>query len=239
MLKRAAIYTRVSHVNQVEVGSSIDNQTEKLKAFCAYNNYEIVAELSDAGVSGRKFINRQNFMKMMDLAANRQIDVVVVYSLSRFGRNVKDTLKWIDYLEKNNVSFYTQDFQADTSTSHGKLMLQMIAAFAEFESNQRSELIVSVMDHLKQNGKVYCGPTPFGFVKDGDDLRPQPEEIVIVNRIFKLKSEGVSYKKIADALNEDGILGKKGGRFQQMTIKKIVDNKIYERVIDTCSQDIV
>lgn len=232
-MKRAAIYTRVSHTNQVEDGSSIENQTEKLHAFCVYNNYEIVADLSDAGVSGRKFENRQNFMKMMEMAKNKQIDVVVVYSLSRFGRNLKDTLKWIEYLEKNNVSFYTQDFQADTSTSHGKLMLQMIAAFAEFESNQRSELITSVMDHLKDSGKVYCGPTPLGFVKEGDVLKPQDNELAIVRRIFTLKAEGVSYKNIADQLNEDGILGKKGGRFQQMTIKKIVDNRIYERFIDT------
>ena len=232
-MKRAAIYTRVSHTNQVEDGSSIENQTEKLHAFCKYNNYEIVADLSDAGVSGRKFENRQNFMKMMEMAKNKEIDVVVVYSLSRFGRNLKDTLKWIEYLEKNNVSFYTQDFQADTSTSHGKLMLQMIAAFAEFESNQRSELITSVMDHLKGSGKVYCGPTPLGFVKDGDVLKPQDKELDVVRRIFRMKSEGVSYKRIADDLNEDGILGKKGGRFQQMTIKKIVDNKIYERFIDT------
>jgi site-specific DNA recombinase len=232
-MKKAAIYTRVSHVNQVEDGSSIENQTDKLKAFCLYNNYEIVAELSDAGVSGRKFENRQNFMKMMDLAKNKKIDVVVVYSLSRFGRNLKDTLKWIEYLDKNNVSFYTQDFQADTSTSHGKLMLQMIAAFAEFESNQRSELITSVMDHLKDSGRVYCGPTPLGFVKEGDILKPQDNEISIVRRIFKLKSEGVSYRDIANQLNNDGIVGKKGGRFQQMTIKKIVDNRIYERFIDS------
>jgi site-specific DNA recombinase len=231
-MKKAAIYTRVSHVNQVEDGSSIENQTEKLKAFCAYNDYEIVAELSDAGISGRKFINRQNFMKMMALAENKKIDVVVVYSLSRFGRNLKDTLTWIEYLDKNGVAFYTQDFQADTSTSHGKLMLQMIAAFAEFESNQRSELITSVMGHLKTTGKVYCGPTPLGFVKDGDILKPQDNELSIVRRIFKLKEDGVSYKCIADQLNSDGLVGKKGGRFQQMTIKKIVDNKIYERFID-------
>jgi site-specific DNA recombinase len=225
--KRAAIYTRVSHTNQVEQGSSLDNQEEKLIDFCKYNSYDIVRILSDPGVSGRKFENRQNFMKMMDMAKNKQIDVVVVYSLSRFGRNLKDTLKWVEFLEKNNVSFYTQDFQADTSTSHGKLMMQMVAAFAEFESNQRSELISSVMGHLKSNKKVYCGPTPLGFDKVGEDLVLNPRELSVVKRIFTLKNQGLSYIKIATALNQDGISGKKGGKFSQMTIKRIVDNSIY------------
>ena len=70
-------------------------------------------------------------------------------------------------------------------------------------------------------------------MKEGDILKPQDNEISIVRRIFKLKSEGVSYRDIANQLNDDGIVGKKGGRFQQMTIKKIVDNRIYERFIDS------
>ena len=226
-MKRAAIYTRVSHTNQVEDGSSIENQTEKLNAFCKVKNYTIVADLSDAGISGRKFETRQNFMKMMDMAKNKQIDAVVVYSLSRFGRNLKDTLKWIEYLEKLGVSFYTQDFQVDTTTSHGKLMLQMIAAFAEFESNQRSELITSVMSHLKKNKKVYCGPTPLGFDKVGDDLVPNPQELSIVRRIYRMREEGDHLEVIANTLNDEGFIGKKGGRFQKMTISKILNNSIY------------
>jgi site-specific DNA recombinase len=226
-MKRIAIYTRVSHTNQVEDGSSIENQTEKLHAFCKVKDFTVVADLSDAGISGRKFETRPNFMKMIDLAKNKKIDAVVVYSLSRFGRNLKDTLKWIEYLENLGVAFYTQDFQFDTATSHGKLMLQMIAAFAEFESNQRSELITSVMGHLKSNKKVYCGPTPLGFDKSGDDLVPNPQELSIVRRVFRMRDDGCKLETIANSLNDDGFIGKKGGRFQKMTILKILNNSIY------------
>jgi site-specific DNA recombinase len=228
-VKRAAIYTRVSTTMQVEDGSSIDNQIDKLEAFCKYNGYDLDYRFSDPGVSGRKFENRPQFMQMIKLVEKKQIDVVVVYSLSRFGRNLKDTLKWIEYLEKNGVSFYTQDFQADTSTSHGKLMMQMIAAFAEFESNQRSELITSVMHHLKDQEKVYCGPTPLGFKKINDQLIIIPEEMEIVSTVFDMKSTGVSYFNIASTLNNKGLIGKKGGKFTQSTIKKIVDNSIYTK----------
>jgi site-specific DNA recombinase len=170
-------------------------------------------------------------MKMIRLAEQKKIDVVAVYSLSRFGRNLKDTLKWIDFLEKKDVAFYTQDFQVDTRTSHGKLMLQMIAAFAEFESNQRGELITSVMSHLKKERKVYCGVTPLGFLKVDGKLIPDDSEMKIVKTVYDLREGGLTYKDIARELNKQGIKGKKGGRIESTTITKILRNNIYEGLI--------
>ena len=74
MKKVAAIYTRVSHVDQVEDGSSLDNQLEKLQAFCKMNDYEIRYQFSDPGVSGKRFENRPEFMKMIKLAEQKKID---------------------------------------------------------------------------------------------------------------------------------------------------------------------
>ena len=231
MKKVAAIYTRVSHVDQVEDGSSLDNQLEKLNAFCKMNDYEIRYQFSDPGVSGKRFENRPEFMKMIKLAEQKKIDVVAVYSLSRFGRNLKDTLKWIDFLEKKDVAFYTQDFQVDTRTSHGKLMLQMIAAFAEFESNQRGELITSVMSHLKKERKVYCGVTPLGFQKVEGKLIPDDSAMKIVKTVYDLREGGLTFKDIARELNKQGVKGKKGGRIESTTITKILNNTIYEGLI--------
>jgi len=228
--KIAALYTRVSHVDQVEDGSSLENQTDKLVSFCNSNGYEIGYQFSDPGVSGKRFENRPEFMKMIDLVEKGKIDVVVVYSLSRFGRNLKDTLKWIDYLEKKGVSFYTQDFQVDTRTSHGKLMLQMIAAFAEFESNQRGELITSVMTHLKKEKKVYCGSTPMGFDSIGGVLVPNEKEQETLRFIFE-KSKQRGTKWIASELNRQGIRGKKGGKIEPSTIKRILSNDLYSEFL--------
>jgi site-specific DNA recombinase len=195
------------------------------------NDYEIRYQFSDPGVSGKRFENRPEFMKMITLAEQKKIDVVAVYSLSRFGRNLKDTLKWIDFLEKKDVAFYTQDFQVDTRTSHGKLMLQMIAAFAEFESNQRGELITSVMSHLKKERKVYCGVTPLGFNKVDGKLIPDDSEMKIVRMVYDLKGGGLTYKDIARELNKQGIKGKRGGTIESTTITKILRNNIYEGII--------
>jgi len=227
-MKRAAFYTRVSHDNQVEDGSSLENQKDRIEAFCKLNNYSIVSSFSDPGVSGRKFENRPDFMKMMKLVEKKQIDVIVVYSLSRFGRNLKDTLKWISFLENKGVSFFTLDFQIDTSTSHGKLMLQMMGAFAEFESNQRGELISSVMKYLKKEQKVYCGPTPLGFHKKNGLLIVDKQEMEIVKTIFDWKRT-MPHTTIAKLCNDSGFQTKKGKKFYHTTIDKIVNNNIYEQ----------
>lgn len=229
-MKRAVYYTRVSHDNQVEDGSSLDNQDDRIKKFCELHNYQIVGSFSDPGVSGRKFENRPDFMKMIKMVEKHQTDVVIVYSLSRFGRNVKDTLKWISYLESRGVSFYTLDFQIDTTTSHGKLMLQMMAAFAEFESNQRGELIQSVMKYLKKEQKVYCGPTPLGFDKKDGKLVVNEDEMTLVRKIFLWKPK-FSNSTIATMCNDSGYQTKKGKKFYHTTIEKIVNNNIYEQHI--------
>lgn len=229
-MKRAVYYTRVSHDNQVEDGSSLDNQDDRIKKFCELNDYKIVGNFSDPGVSGRKFENRPEFMKMIKMVDKHETDVVVVYSLSRFGRNVKDTLKWISYLESKGVSFYTLDFQIDTSTSHGKLMLQMMAAFAEFESNQRGELIQSVMKYLKKEQKVYCGPTPLGFDKQDGNLVVNEAEMNVVRKIYNWKPV-YGYTTIATLLNRSGYQTKKGKKFYHTTVEKILNNNIYEKFI--------
>jgi DNA invertase Pin-like site-specific DNA recombinase len=230
--KRAVYYTRVSHDNQVEDGSSLDNQDDRIKAFCHLNNYEIVNSFSDPGVSGRKFENRPDFMRMIKMVDKHETDVVIVYSLSRFGRNVRDTLKWISYLESRGVSFFTLDFQIDTTTSHGKLMLQMMAAFAEFESNQRGELIQSVMKYLKKEQKVYCGPTPMGFDKVEGNLVINENEMNTVRQIFEWHAE-MSYSAIATKCNNFNFQTKKGKKFHHTTIEKIVNNNIYKSHVNT------
>lgn len=229
-IKRAVYYTRVSHENQVDDGSSLDNQQDRILSFCKLNNYEIVKSFSDPGVSGRKFENRPEFMKMMDMVKKKEVDVVVVYSLSRFGRNTKDTLKWISFLENNGVSFFTLDFQFDTSTSHGKLMLQMIAAFAEFESNQRGELISSVMRYLKKEEKVYCGPVPLGFDKVDGKLVVNEDEMNVVRKIY-LWNKSIGPFKAAMYANQGGYKTKKGKTFFTSTVQKIVNNDLYSKYL--------
>jgi site-specific DNA recombinase len=226
---RAVIYSRVSHTDQVENGSSLDTQHNQILSFCEYKNMEIVEHFTDAGISGRKYENRPNFVRMMQRVERGGINAVVVYSLSRFGRNIRDTLNYLDKLDKLNVSFYAIDLNIDTSTSHGKLVLQIMSALSEFESNQMSDRIKVVMQNNKDKKRTYCGNPPYGFENFKGTLRPIQSEMDIVHKAHELRNkEGLSYHKIAKYFNDQNIPTRSGGKFYAVTIEKIIKNGIYK-----------
>jgi len=103
-----------------------------------------------------------------------------------------------------------------------------MGAFAEFESNQRGELISSVMKYLKKEQKVYCGPTPLGFHKKNGFLIVDKQEMEIVKTIFDWKRT-MPHTTIAKLCNDSGFQTKKGKKFYHTTIDKIVNNNIYEQ----------
>jgi DNA invertase Pin-like site-specific DNA recombinase len=109
-------------------------------------------------------------------------------------------------------------------------MLQMIAAFAEFESNQRGELISSVMKYLKKEEKVYCGPVPIGFDKIDGKLKVNENEMQLVRKIY-LWNKSFGPFKTAMHANENGYRSKKGGKFHTTTIQKIVNNDLYSKYL--------
>ena len=220
----AYIYTRVSHTSQADKGTSLDNQMDRLRQFCALNGWTIAGEYIDPAYSGRNF-KRPAFQKMMaDLRSN---SIVLVHSLSRFGRNTREVLDQIDKLTKQDIMFYSMDINVDTSTSHGKMILSIMSALAQFESDNTSDRIKSVMGNRKLKGLRYCGNPPLGLeVKNGKLV--ENGDMTTVRFIFALKSKGWASSFIANHLNKTGYTGAKGGKFQANTINKILNNKIYD-----------
>jgi len=227
MNKKALIYSRVSHQTQADKGTSLDNQDERLKDFCAYNKLDIIGEYTDAAVSGRTF-NRPQLNKLFERVEQGGVDAVVVYSLSRFGRNAREILNYIEKLKSKKVDFHCVDLQLSTSNAMGMFVLQVMASIAELESGQLSERIRSVQSHLKDNKRVYCGQTPLGFRKKDGVLVEDYNEMRIVKKIFKLNEEGHSASSIAGILRRQAIRGKNGGSIQASTILKVLANEIYK-----------
>lgn len=227
---KAVVYTRVSHLDQVENGSSLDTQLDRIQDFCKFKGVEIIEHYKDAGISGRKFENRPNFVRMMQRVERGDIHAIVVYSLSRFGRNIRETLNYLEKLEKWGVSFYAIDLGIDTSTSHGKLIMQIMSALSEFESNQMSDRIRAVMGNNKSKKMTYCGNPPLGYDNVDGVMRPKEKEIEIVKSIFDMHEKNISMNEIARQLNKKGYKSKKGSKFYAVTIQKILNNDIYKEL---------
>lgn len=229
MTMKVAIYSRVSHLLQAEKGSSIENQMDQLKAFCSAKGWEIAGQYTDSGVSGRNF-KRPAFQSMLDDLSPKGIEGIVVYSVSRFGRNTKDALTLIQSLQDRGVSFYTMDLGIDTTTPHGSMILTIMSAFAQFESDQTGERIRAVQGNRKNKKETYCGHPPLGYDNSEGKMVENQKEMQIVKYIFHLKNNGETASRIATLLNKEGYNGKKKGRFQTTTIKKVLKNSIYNDI---------
>ena len=185
MKKKCYIYTRVSTAAQTE-GYSLEAQQERLRQYAEYKNLEIAGEYCDAGKSGKSILGRPAFMEMMDdIASGKdQISYVLVFKLSRFGRNAADVLKSIQTLLDYDVDLVCVEDSIDSSTQGGRLTLAILSAVAEIErENIRVQFMAGRMQKMMEGGWA-GGPVPFGYRNKNGKLTVEPGEAEIVRLIY-------------------------------------------------------
>lgn len=128
------IYTRVSTAIQID-GYSLDAQKSRMKAYAEFNDYEIVGEYEDAGKSGKSIEGRVEFNRMMeDIKSGKDsVSYVLVFKLSRFGRNAADVLSTLQVMQDFGVNLICVEDGIDSSKDAGKLMISVLSAVAEIE----------------------------------------------------------------------------------------------------------
>ncbi len=162
-------YTHVSTAMQID-GYSLDAQKSRMKAFADYNDYEIVREYQDAGKSGRSIEGRAQFMQMMDdiKAEKDGVSYVLVFKLSRFGRNAADVLSSLQVMQDYGVNLICVEDGIDSSKDAGKLIISVLSAVAEIEKeNIRVQTMEGRMLKARE-GRWNGGFAPYGYdLKDG------------------------------------------------------------------------
>ena len=162
--KKCYIYTRVSTAAQTE-GYSLEAQKERLRQFAEYKDLEIAGEYCDAGRSGHSIKGRPSFMEMLDdiTAEEDGISFVLVYKLSRFGRNAADVLKSMQLLMDYDVDLVCVEDSIDSSTQDGRLTLAILSAVAEIErENINVQFMAGKMQKILDGGWS-GGPLPYGY----------------------------------------------------------------------------
>lgn len=230
--KKCYIYTRVSTMAQTE-GYSLDAQQEKLRKYAEYKNLEIAGEYCDAGKSGKSIKGRPAFQQMMEDVASQKDDVsyVLVFKLSRFGRNAADVLKSLQLLMDYEVDLVSVDDAIDSSTQGGRLTLAILSAVAEIErENITVQFLAGKMQKLKEGGWP-GGPIPYGYRKENDKLVQYPQEAEIVKLIFDLYlQDGMLATSIVRYLNDNGftrVIRGKVSPFKYDFITTVLDNPVY------------
>ncbi|HDE3574048.1 TPA: recombinase family protein [Staphylococcus aureus] len=220
-------YIRVSTERQVE-GYSIEGQITQIEQYCRFNGYELVDIYADRGISG-KSMNRPELQRMLNDAKNGKLDCVMVYKTNRLARNTSDLLTIVEELHRQNVEFFSLSERMEVKNSTGKLMLQILASFSEFERNTILENIYTGQRQRALEG-YYQGNLPLGYNNIPDnkkELMINQHEANIVKYIFESYAKGHGYRKIANALNHKGYVTKKGNPFSISAVTYILSNPFY------------
>lgn len=225
--KRIGGYIRVSTEKQV-MGYSIEGQITQIEQYCQFNSYELVDIYADRGISG-KSMNRPELQRMLNDAKNGKLDCVMVYKTNRLARNTSDLLTIVEELHRQNVEFFSLSERMEVKNSTGKLMLQILASFSEFERNTILENIYNGQHQRALEG-YYQGNLPLGYNNIPDnkkELMINQHEANIVKYIFESYAKGHGYRKIANALNHKGYVTKKGNPFSISAVTYILSNPFY------------
>ena len=236
MKKKCYIYIRVSTTMQVD-GYSLEAQKERLMKFAEFQEMEVVREYCDAGKSGKSITGRPEFQRMLqDVSEERDgVAFILVFKLSRFGRNAADVLNSLQFIQDYGVNLICVEDGIDSSKDSGKLTITVLSAVAEIE---RENILVQTMEGRKQKareGKWNGGQAPFGYDLDSKNstLVVNEEEAEIVRIIYdKFVHTDMGADAICNYLNQRGYTKKKVrghelNYFARGLIMKILDNPVY------------
>ena len=228
------IYTRVSTAMQID-GYSLDAQKSRMKAFAEYNDYEIAGEYEDAGKSGKSIEGRSEFNRMMeDIKSGKDgVSFVLVFKLSRFGRNAADVLSTLQVMQDFGVNLICVEDGIDSSKDAGKLMISVLSAVAEIE---RENIRVQTMEGRIQKareGKWNGGFAPYGYKLENGQLLINEEEAAAIRVIFdQYVHTDMGANGLAKYLDQHGIhkIQRQNGKnplFDASLIRRILKNPVY------------
>jgi site-specific DNA recombinase len=211
-LIRCAIYTRKSSEEGLEQSfNSLHAQREACEAYVLSQKHEgwqvIATEYDDGGFSGGN-MERPGLKKLLADIAAKKVDTVVVYKVDRLTRSLTDFAKIVESFDSQNVSFVSVTQQFNTTTSMGRLTLNVLLSFAQFEREVTGERIRDKVAASKKKGMWMGGYVPLGYDLDNRKLVVNPEEAEAVRKIFSLYIETKNVTILYDRLKSSQIRSK-------------------------------
>ncbi len=222
------IYTRVSTDSQADNGYGLDVQIEKCNAMATVKGFEVVATLTDEGISGTKDeTERDGLAQLLRMAEDKQIDVVIVHALDRLGRNTRLVLSLVEKLENLGIDLISCKEALDTTTPTGRFVLRMFASLGELE---RDSIVERTTSGRNARGKVdgeRGGRVPFAYrrIISESKIIIEDSEASWVREIFRLRQDKMTLAKIATHLNDNNVSTSRSGKWYAGTVKIVLDNE--------------
>lgn len=228
---RCAIYTRKSSEEGLEQNfNSLDAQREACEAYIKSQMHEgwflLDKQYNDGGFSGGT-MERPAFKELLKDIENDKIDIVVVYKVDRLTRSLMDFSKIIDVFDRHETSFVSITQQFNTTTSMGRLTLNILLSFAQFEREVTGERIRDKIAASKKKGMWMGGKVPLGYLKEDKKLVVHNEDAQKVQMLFDKYLELKSVPKLMDYLKENEIKTKTDKYFSKGQLYHLLSNRVY------------
>ncbi|GIK80932.1 MAG: integrase [Alphaproteobacteria bacterium] len=228
---RCAVYTRKSSEEGLEQEfNSLDAQREACEAYIASQKPEgwvlVPDRYDDGGISGAT-LERQALKRLLADIEARRIDVVVVYKIDRLSRALMDFAKLVEVFDRNNVTFVSVTQSFNTTTSMGRLTLNILLSFAQFEREVIGERIRDKFAASRKKGMWMGGFVPLGYDVKDRKLVVNEAEAKTVRMIFERFVKLGSATALVRALRAEGITGKQGKLVDKGYVYKLLNNRVY------------
>ena len=240
-LLRCAIYTRKSTEHNLDLAfTSLDAQREACEAYIKSQAHEgwrpVPGRYNDGAFSGAS-LDRPAMQKLLADVRSRTIDIVLVYKVDRLTRSLADFAKLIELFDAHNVSFVSVTQSFNTSSSMGRLTLNVLLSFAQFEREMIGERVRDKIAASKRKGIWVGGPVPLGYATVAKKIVVVPAEAEAVRTIFARYLELGSVRLLAEDLDRRGICSKPrrlsdgrtigGARFGVGALAHLLKNRFY------------
>ena len=230
MVKKDVItwsYVRCSTSHQ-----DLSTQTQQLVDYSKAFNFTIDKNINDFGISGSEF-NRSGLKEIKDGIVNKSFSQLIIYSISRLGRSMIETISLLNELTDNEINVISLKENLDLSTPSGKMISQIFSVLAEYELNNLRKLVSDNLQSKKQNAIKYT-KSVFGFDFHNREMVINEKEQKVIRKMFKMYKGGSGYTEIANHLNKNGHRIKNGNVFSRFYVRNILQNK--QKITDKNNQ---
>ena len=229
MKRRVVIYARVSTEHEAQI-SALENQVQYYDEILKrHPEWELVDRYIDEGITGTSIHKRESFLRMIEDAKNRRFDLIITREVSRFARNIVDTLQQTRLLRTYGVEvWFTEDNIWTLNDEDGELRLSIMATLAQNESKKISQRVKAGQMISFKNGVLYGNGNILGYTRIGDKMVVDEEQAKAVRRIFELYLQGNGIRKIQDIMEQEGYRTASGlTNWQAGNINRVLKNSFY------------
>ena len=226
--KKVVIYARVSTEHEAQL-SALENQKDWYGPILLHNpDWKLEEMYVDEGITGTSAKKRPQFMKMIEDANNRKFDMIITREVSRFARNIVDTLTYTRQLKAKGVEVFFITDNIRTFDPDGELRLAIMAMLAQDESRKTSVRVKSGQQTSMEKGVYYGNGNILGYDRNGREYVVNPEQAKTVRMIFDWYLDGMGIRSIQFNLESAGRLTAMGkAKWHMATIAKVLKNPFY------------